>query len=130
MVMLVRCISGHDKPHGQICWLRTEIEIPLDNNDEHYIEMDAVQRQIPICRSCMKRYIQMRIKKDGKKGLDTTGAKTLLNILRKRKPMELLDDKTNPLALNFICLLLYDLQGHQSSDDLVALMKGQKEVSA
>lgn len=124
MVMRVQCICGHDRPHGQICWLRTEFEIPFENNDEHYIEMDALQRQIPVCRSCIKRYVQACIKRDTKKGADTTGAKMLLDILRKRKPMELLDDEANPSALNFICLLLHDLRGEEAQNELASLMKG------
>lgn len=123
MVMRVRCVCGHDKPHGQICWLRTELEIPFDNNDEHYIEMDALQRTIPVCRSCIKRYVQARIKKDGKSGMDTAGAKTLLEILRKRKPMDLIDDQNEPDALNFVCLLLHDLRGQEAQEELVALTK-------
>ncbi len=126
MVMRVRCVCGHDKPHGQICWLRTELEIPFDNNDEHYIEMDALQRQIPVCRSCIKRYVQARIKRDSKNGVDTSGAKMLLDILRKRKPMDLIDDETNPVALNFICLLLHDLRGQETLDELGALTKGKR----
>ncbi len=130
MVMRVRCVCGHDKPHGQICWLRTELEIPFDNNDEHYIEMDALQRQIPVCRSCIKRYVQARIKKDGKNGTDTAGAKMLLEILPKSKLMDLIADETNPLALDFVCLLLHDLRGPEGLNELLALMKGKIEDEA
>lgn len=128
--MRVQCVCGHDKPHGQICWLRTEFEVPFENNDEHYIEAGALQRHIPLCRSCFKRYIQACIKKDSRSGADTSGAKLLLEILRKRKPMSLVDDEENPTPLNFVCRLLCDLRGPDTLEELAAMVAKKKKRKA
>jgi len=116
MVMRIRCVCGEEKPHGQICWIRMEIEVPEANNDEHYIEAGALQRSIPICRSCFKRLLNSRMKKKGK--VEGKGEKILLDVLRKRIEMGVVDDIETPSAMDCIAQLAFELHNDRSVEEL------------
>ncbi len=107
MVMLVNCFCGKDKPHGQMVWLRVEMEVPEPNNDEHYICSDSVQRVIGICRSCLKRKLTEQVKEKGK--ASSKGESTLLEVVRRRLDPQDIDDTSDPGVLDAVCSLLQDL---------------------
>ena len=105
-VMRVDCLCGKSKPHGQMCWIRTEIEIPLPNNDEHFIETETLQREIAVCRSCLKKIVNERAqdKEDG------DGATLLLDYLRRRLPMNEHIDEDAPEVMDAVARLAIELQ--------------------
>lgn len=96
MVMKIECACCGAKPHGQIIMLRTEIEIPLKNNDDNVIECNSIVREIPICRKCLRQLVNEST---------SAGKKKLSNLLRKKSAPELFRDEEAPEVLDLVAAL-------------------------
>lgn len=83
----IHCICGHDKIHTQVCWLKTEVEIPQVAESSACWTADVYSKHVPICKRCLLYMLQER-KTRGDNVSGGSGESLLWELLLKKKSID------------------------------------------